>query len=75
MTRPQGATLPRPVSIRTFDSLPLLEMPGWLPRAARHVGDVLGLVGIVFCIPFVILAIGLPIALCLRLVLWIGGRF
>jgi hypothetical protein len=30
------------------------------------------LVGIVFCFPLVILAIGIPIALVLQLLLWIG---
>jgi hypothetical protein len=28
---------------------------------------------VVLCIPFVILAVGTPIALCVRLLLWIGG--
>jgi len=28
---------------------------------------------LVVCIPFVIVAIGTPIALCLRLLLWAGG--
>ena len=43
----------------------------------RHVvsitGDLLMLVGIVFCFPFVILAIGIPIALFVQALLWIGG--
>ena len=42
----------------------------------RHVvsvtGDLLMLVGIVFCFPIVILAIGIPIALFVQLLLWIG---
>ena len=29
--------------------------------------------GIVLCMPFVILAIGIPIALCVRFLLWIVG--
>jgi hypothetical protein len=50
-----------------------LEVPGWLRRAAAVVGELLALVGIVLCIPFVILAIGMPIALLVRFLLWIGG--
>jgi hypothetical protein len=38
-------------------------------RAAGFVGELLALVGIAYCIPFVILAIGLPVALGLRLLL------
>jgi hypothetical protein len=36
-------------------------------------GDFLAAVGIVLCIPVVILAIGTPIALCVRFLLWIAG--
>jgi hypothetical protein len=39
----------------------------------RSVGEALALVGIVLCIPFVILAIGLPIVLFVRLLSWVGG--
>lgn len=49
---------------------PLLEVPRLLPRAAGLLGELLALVGIVFCIPFVILAFGIPVALCARLLLW-----
>jgi hypothetical protein len=35
--------------------------------------DLLGMAGLVLCVPFVILAIGIPIALCLRFLLWIAG--
>jgi hypothetical protein len=47
---------------------------GRLWRATVVVGDLLGVVGIVLCIPFVmlILAIGIPIVLCVRLIVWIG---
>jgi hypothetical protein len=40
---------------------------------ARVVGDLFAAVGVVFCIPFVILAIGIPIVLCVRGLLWIAG--
>jgi hypothetical protein len=43
-------------------------------RAAAMIGDLLGAVAIVLCIPAVILAIGIPIALCVRLLLWIAGQ-
>jgi hypothetical protein len=36
------------------------------------VRDVLMLLGVVFSIPFVILAVGMPIVLVVQLVLWIG---
>ena len=57
----------------TFNRAPPLVVRGPLRRAAVVVGDLLGLVAIVLCFPFVILAIGTPIALCLRLLLWIVG--
>ena len=41
-------------------------------RAAMAGGELLAAMAIVLCIPFVILAIGIPIALGLRLLLWIG---
>lgn len=50
-----------------------LIAPGRLWRATVVAGDLLGAVAIVLCIPFVILAIGAPIALCVRLLLWVGG--
>ena len=36
-------------------------------------GDALLMIGVIFCIPFVMLAIGLPIAAFLRLLLWVAG--
>jgi hypothetical protein len=46
---------------------------GW--RAASAIGDLLAAVGLVLCIPFAILAFAIPIALCVRLLLWIAGMF
>ena len=57
----------------TFNQARPVGVRGPLRRAAVVVGDLLGAVAIALCIPFVILAIGTPIALCLRLLLWIGG--
>jgi hypothetical protein len=48
-------------------------VPGPLRRAAIVIGDLLAAVGIVLCIPFVILAIGTPVALCVRFLLWIAA--
>jgi hypothetical protein len=50
-----------------------LFVPGPLRRAVVFAGDLLGTVAIVLCIPFVIVAIGTPIALCVRLLLWAAG--
>jgi hypothetical protein len=41
--------------------------------AAMVIGDLLAALGIVICIPVVILAIGIPVALCVRFLLWIAG--
>jgi hypothetical protein len=38
-------------------------------------GDLFAAVGIVFCIPLVMLAIGMPIVLAVRVLLWIGRLF
>lgn len=43
-----------------------------LRRVGALTGDLLVLAGILFCIPFVILAIGIPIALFVQLLLWVG---
>ena len=66
-------TLTKAALATTFDSARPLAVPGALRHAALAVGDVLTALAIVFCIPVVILAIGIPIALCIRLLLWIGG--
>jgi hypothetical protein len=52
---------------------PVIVVPGSLRRAAGVIGELLALVAIVFCFPVVILAIGIPIALFVRLLLWVGG--
>jgi hypothetical protein len=73
-TSPQELPLTGTALTTTLSRAPRLdEMPGLLGRAAGFVGELLALVGIVCCIPFVILAIGSPIALAVRLLLWVGG--
>jgi len=71
--RLEEAALTRAAIATTSDQAPARTVPGPLRRAAVVVGDLLGAVAIVLCIPFVILAIGTPIALCVGLLLWIGG--
>ena len=70
--RLEKATLTRAALAATFDQARAPVVPGPFRRAAVVVDDVLGAVAIVRCVPFVILAIGIPIALCLRLLLWVG---
>jgi hypothetical protein len=41
-------------------------------RAAVHVKDGLMLLAVILVIPFVILAVGIPLALVVQLLLWIG---
>ena len=45
-------------------------LPATLRLGAGMAGDVATMVVVAFCIPFVILAIGLPVALCVNLLLW-----
>lgn len=71
--RLEEGTLTRAAIARTSDQARAPVVPGPFRRAAVVVGDVLGAVAIVLCVPLVILAIGIPIALCLRLLLWVGG--
>jgi hypothetical protein len=71
--RLEQATLPSAALATTFNKAPPRVGSGGLSRAAGVVGDLLGAVAIVLCIPFVILAIGIPLALGVRLLLWVGG--
>ena len=69
----EDAALTRAALATTFDEARPPVVRGPLRRAAVVVGDLLGAAAIVLFIPLVILAVGTPIALCLRLLLWIGG--
>jgi hypothetical protein len=69
----EEARLTRTALATTFNHARPFVVPGLFRRAAVVVGNLLGAAAIVLCIPFVILAIGIPIALCVRLLLWIGG--
>ena len=67
------ATMMRAAVATTVNEAQPLIIPGRLWRATIVIGDVLGAAAIALCIPFVILAIGTPIALCVRLLLWMVG--
>ena len=71
--RLERPTLPSAATAAPFNEARPLFAFGRLSRAAGVAGDLLGAVAIVLCIPFVILAIGIPLALCVRLLLWVGG--
>ncbi|MBA3886930.1 MAG: hypothetical protein H0X67_14550 [Acidobacteria bacterium] len=51
-----------------------LELPGGHSSGlARSFGDLLLLLAVVLCIPFVMIAVGTPLALILQFLLTIGG--
>lgn len=72
-TQVQDATFARTALATPCAQAEALALPGGVRRAAVVVGDLLWAVAIVLCVPVVILAIGTPIALCVRLLLWVGG--
>lgn len=72
-SRLEEVMLTRAAPATTHNQPRPLGAPGPLRRAAVIFGDVFGAMGIVLCIPLLILGIGIPIALCVRLLLWIGG--
>ena len=65
--------LTRAALATTFDYASPLVVPGLVRRVAMVIGNVLSALAIVLGTPFVILAIGIPIALCVRFLLWIVG--
>ena len=73
MVNGRSRPLTRVALAPTFDHASPLVVPGLVRRVAMVIGDVLSAVTVVLCIPFVILAIGLPIALCVRFLVWIVG--
>jgi hypothetical protein len=70
---PRAVALTNDVFATTLSPAAPLKVPHSLRRAVGVVGDVLLLAAVVGSIPFVILAVGIPIALTLRLLLWFGG--
>jgi hypothetical protein len=75
VSRPGAAgALPATLTFGTLvDQSQRRTAPGFLSRAGLVAGDMLAGVAVVLCIPFVILAIGIPIALMLRFLLWMTG--
>jgi hypothetical protein len=47
---------------------------GGLRGAVRFAGDMLGAAVVILCIPLAVLAIGIPIALLVRLLLFVTGQ-
>ena len=70
---PLAAAVTKPLLATAVDHARPLVVHGLLWRAASTVGDLLTGVAIVLCIPVAILAVGIPIALVLRLLLRLGG--
>jgi len=70
MTSTVQIAVPSPM---TVGGTKAIGADGIFRRAARVLGDMLGVVGVAFCFPLVILAIFLPIALVLRALLWLVG--
>ena len=75
VSRPDAAgTLPATLAFATVvDQSQRRIVPGFLSRAGVVAGDMIAGVGVVLCVPFVILAVGIPIALTLRFLLWMTG--
>jgi hypothetical protein len=72
-TRPgRVATAPAVVATAFDHALPPV-VPGPIQHAAMVIGELLGTLGILLLIPVAILAIGTPVVLSVRLVLWIVG--
>ena len=71
--RLDDATLASGALAATFDRPRPLADRGVMQRATGIAGDVLAAVTVVLFIPFVILAIGIPFALFVRLLLWAVG--
>jgi hypothetical protein len=71
-SRLEKPTLTTTALATMFNQARPLAVPGPLRRVTVVIGDLFAAAGIALCIPFIILAVGIPIALCLRLVLWIA---
>lgn len=71
-TLPREAT-PAGVALVTMPAASSPERSVSLRRIAAVAGDLLGTLAVVLSIPFTILIVGLPIALCVRLLLWLAG--
>lgn len=73
----RGVSLPAITFTPTVDGAVAVIRAGpehGLRRLASGLGDVAGLVAVAYVFPLAIVAIGIPIALFVRLVLWVVGR-
>jgi hypothetical protein len=61
------------IPLATIDHTQPRVVPGFFWRVAVIIGDLLALAAIALSLPFVIIVIGLPIVLTVRIVLWILG--
>jgi hypothetical protein len=59
-------------SARTLTLPPMQRVTAQLRRAVDVGGDVFVAAAVVLCIPFVVLAVGIPIALFVQLLIWIA---
>jgi hypothetical protein len=48
-------------------------VPGTIGRASMVLGDLFAAVALVVCLPFAILAIGMPLVLVVRFLIWVVG--
>ena len=74
MTLTRNPPLPATLTLATaVERATPVIVPGFFGRAAVVASDILTAAGVVLCIPFVILAVGIPVALSMRFLLWIAG--
>jgi hypothetical protein len=59
--------------VTTFAHAGPPAVAGRFRRAAVVAGDLLGIIAIVLCIPFVILAVTVPIVFGVGLLMWLAG--
>jgi hypothetical protein len=71
--RPVAALPTQSASETAGDQPPSVVVPGLFRRGVHVVVELLAAAGVVLCIPIGILAIGIPIALCVRFLLWLGS--
>lgn len=71
-----SGTLPYPpIAVRppTTITQPSSLAPGPFRAVANAIGDLLGITVIVLCVPFVILAVAMPVVLLIRLLMWLAA--
>jgi hypothetical protein len=71
--RPLAAAFTTVPLAAAVDQVRPLIVPRLLRRGVQVTGDLVTAVGVVLCLPFAIMAISMPIVLCLRFLLWMTG--